>query len=304
MPELNSHRPRPAVIEEMICGVTPSLQRMFAKNGVADYHDRADMSQEVLVKVLERFDAPEFAQINPRGYLWAAGRNKLRERWRKKGTESGHLEALYSNQADAAHDDSVGIDAGMRRENRLALINRIKADLGPRRFEALILTQVEGLSHEEAAKRMGCTLVASQKRVSNCRPVLAKFEDLYDQGRKTGHLAGGRLAGFFCGAQGEAHLPVVWGKNLCVSRDGHLRGLLAVSWQGRVPDGQPWAFVHAVTGAGDLLIESGPFQLPLAGSGGRTVFDLDVDIGVGEYCEGRESRPWSAENTELHVIGV
>lgn len=134
--------------------------------------DAADLTQETFVRAYLRISS-----FKPKArfatWLFAIATNLCRDHVRSRAYRDAHRTLSLSPEApDAPPEPSSGApkpDEAAERDERLqmveAAIDRLPHDLRT----ALILTAIEGLSHIEAAERLGVTAKAIETRVYRAR---------------------------------------------------------------------------------------------------------------------------------------
>ncbi len=117
-------------------------------------HEAEELTQEALVRVLERWD--QVANMrDPRGYLYRTAMNLFRSRYRRASL------AARRSVGTARPDDEI--DAVDERDATV----RALAELSPRQRAAVVLIDLLGFTSEEAARMLG--MRASTLRVHSSR---------------------------------------------------------------------------------------------------------------------------------------
>lgn len=139
------------------------LRRFLAKR-LPSEADAADLLQDVFLRISERRD--ELAAVDHlRGYLHKVARGVLVDYYREAGRREAALAALGDDDGSA----STEADAG--RELAACLVPIVERLDEPYR-EAIVLTELEGLTQAEAARRVGLTLPGMKSRVQRGREML------------------------------------------------------------------------------------------------------------------------------------
>jgi len=131
----------------------PAL-RAYLRQNFPGVHDTDDLVQESYVRLLgARRRAPI---ANARSYLFAIAANLARNLLRQSRFQSP--QPLNSAEAEAVADESHDVTAQVAtRQETAILLDAIDA-LPPRCREIFILIKLQGLSHQEAADRLGLSV--------------------------------------------------------------------------------------------------------------------------------------------------
>ncbi len=143
--------------------------RRFIRARVRDAATADDLTQDVMVKVLERA-----AQVrDPRrlmGWVIQIARNVVADFFR-------HTRPTQEFQAEHADADALRPDAIEREEEQLrtrlnAYIRSVVDGLPPLYRDAIMLTDYEGLTQVELAQRHGISVSAAKSRVQRARSLV------------------------------------------------------------------------------------------------------------------------------------
>ncbi|WP_168355999.1 RNA polymerase sigma factor [Sphingomonas gei] len=155
----------------------PSLHR-FLRRRLRSHDDPEDYVQEVYLRVLAA-DPGQDKVRNLRGFLFRAASNLLidRHRRREASMEAAHI-ALDETLRDDGTSDPERMMIG---RNTLDHLGDALKTLPPVARDAFLLVRVEGLSHRDAAERLGIETKAVSRHVERSLARLAAT--LLDSGR-------------------------------------------------------------------------------------------------------------------------
>jgi RNA polymerase sigma-70 factor, ECF subfamily len=161
-------------LAELVRATQPLVWRICSRLGSAG--EEEDLVQETYLRAMRslrsfRGDAPV------RAWLAAVARNVCADHVRRR-TRQGRLLGrlrLAAPDLDTSHD-------------ALTVDTLLLGALAPDRREAFVLTQIAGLSYEEAAAAVGCPIGTIRSRVSRARSDLTA---LIDEAESEGHRAPG-----------------------------------------------------------------------------------------------------------------
>jgi RNA polymerase sigma-70 factor (ECF subfamily) len=132
-----------------------------------------DVTQEIFVKVYRSLDRFRPAEGSFPAWLMTVARHHAIDRYRRRRDEplpvGGNPAAL---EAVAATDD--GPLQSLEREERKSFVHRGLRSLPPALREPLLLCDLEGLSHEEAAAALAVPVGTVKSRLNRGRLELAK----------------------------------------------------------------------------------------------------------------------------------
>jgi RNA polymerase sigma-70 factor, ECF subfamily len=136
----------------------------FIHARVADPLAAEDILQDVFVKLQKR--AGEFHDLNNiKGWLILVARNAIVDHYRTRKTTTELPDSL---PAEASEND-------IEMEELKTEFHRIIYSLPEPYRDALVLTEFEGLTQEELAKRLGISLSGAKSRVQRAREQLRKM---------------------------------------------------------------------------------------------------------------------------------
>jgi RNA polymerase sigma-70 factor (ECF subfamily) len=132
-----------------------------------------DVAQEIFVKVYRSLD-----RFRPEGgsfvaWLMTVARRHAIDRYRHRRGESAHVAGDPAALAGAASQEPGPLKT-LEREERKQLVHRGLRSLPPALREPLILCDLEGLSHEEAAASLDVPLGTVKSRLNRGRIELAR----------------------------------------------------------------------------------------------------------------------------------
>ncbi len=148
--------------------------RRFIGSRVADAATADDLTQEVFVKVQQRV-----AQVrDPRrlmGWLIQIARNTVADYFRSaRSTEVFKEEHLAESPEQP---ESFEREETRLREELAAYIRGVVQELPPIYREAIVLTDFDGLSQVELARRLGLSVSAAKSRVHRARAMIRETID-------------------------------------------------------------------------------------------------------------------------------
>jgi RNA polymerase sigma-70 factor, ECF subfamily len=131
--------------------------RGWLRHRLGNAVDADDLLQELFIKALrqeERFCAID----NARAWLFEVARNAVADRLRLKRDMVELPEDLVSESEEVAPVDRL-----------TACLPRVLSELSPEDREAITLCDLEGMSQDEYARRLGLTLPGAKSRVQRAR---------------------------------------------------------------------------------------------------------------------------------------
>lgn len=123
--------------------------------------DAADLAQDTFVRVLLARSADTLRQ--PRQYLATVARGMVIDLYRRRSLEQAWLEVLASQPEEyepSAQTRAIVLEA-------LMAIDRMLDGLGSRTRAIFLAVQVDGLSYEKAALRVGVSVSTVRKHLAN-----------------------------------------------------------------------------------------------------------------------------------------
>jgi RNA polymerase sigma factor (sigma-70 family) len=123
-----------------------------------------ELMQEAFLRVWERWDSVE-GHPNPTGYLYRTAMNVFRMRYRRAKVAAKRLVGLAP--------PSDAFDAVDARDQ----IDRVLASLTPRQRAALVLTELVGLTSEEAGQALGVASSTVRVLASRARDAIRSREE-------------------------------------------------------------------------------------------------------------------------------
>lgn len=136
----------------------------FIRSRVADTATAEDLLQDVFLKLQSRLD--EFRDpLKLRGWLFLVARNAIIDHYRTRKKTSELSEAIPADLWE--HETEA--------KELKAVFHRLLQSLpGPSR-DALVLTEFEGLSQEQLARRLGISISGAKSRVQRAREQLKEL---------------------------------------------------------------------------------------------------------------------------------
>jgi RNA polymerase sigma-70 factor, ECF subfamily len=134
-----------------------SQLRGFIRSRVRDHSTAEDILQEVFVKIHRKLPTLRASErVEP--WVWQITRNAIADHFRELQPETGSTLA----NAAVSEDDPELPDLS-------PCIRKFVGQLAPPYREALLLTEWQGLTQEETAKRLGLSLSGAKSRVQRAR---------------------------------------------------------------------------------------------------------------------------------------
>lgn len=122
--------------------------------------DAADLAQDTFIRLLLARTADSLRE--PRHYLATIARGLVIDLYRRRSLEQAYLEALALRPelyAPSAEDRVLILDS-------LLAIDRLLDGLGPRTRAIFLAVQLDGLSYEKAAERVGVSVSTVRKHLA------------------------------------------------------------------------------------------------------------------------------------------
>lgn len=128
-----------------------------------------DLLGDVLLRMVQHRDDLEAAK-NPWGWLYRVAANTVIDHYRRRAAERRALGQAASDPSTPAAD-AIGSEVAAADELADCLVPMIRT-LPARYAEALLLTDIEGLTQAAAAERLGLSLSGMKSRVQRGRRLL------------------------------------------------------------------------------------------------------------------------------------
>ena len=135
--------------------------RNWLRKRLSESADADDLAQDTFVRVM-RSRQPLNELRQPLAYLATIANGLLVNRWRRQAVERAYTEAL------AAQPEAVALSA---EDHYLLIETLVEIDallhgLAPRAREIFLLSQLDGLTYEQIAERLGLSIDQVQKSMS------------------------------------------------------------------------------------------------------------------------------------------
>ncbi len=134
--------------------------------------DAADLAQDTFIRVLMARNADTLMQ--PRRYLATIARGLLIDLYRRRSLEKAYLDVLAQQPeacAPSTETRALILDT-------LLAIDRMLDGLGPRTRAIFLAIQLEGLSYEKTAERVGVSVTTVRKHLARALMNCLLIEDL------------------------------------------------------------------------------------------------------------------------------
>lgn len=152
----------------------------FIRSRVADAGTAEDILQDVFLKLQSRFD--EFRDPTKlKGWLFLVARNAIIDHYRTRKNASELTESLPAEWSEHETEE----------KELKAVFHRLLLSLPEPYREALVLTEFEGLTQKDLARRLGISLSGAKSRVQRGREQLKELLLDYCH-REFGRLPGGQ----------------------------------------------------------------------------------------------------------------
>ncbi|MFJ1733715.1 RNA polymerase sigma factor [Streptomyces sp. NPDC088254] len=164
-----------AEFDEAFTAVMPRLRRrLLALTG--DPHDADDLLQETYVRLSHRARARTLArQQQPYAYTCAAALNLLRDSWRHPARREHCTDRLPER----------GWDGGFATREAESAAASLLSGLSPKEAAAVILVDIEGLTHDMAGERLGAHRGTVQRNRMRGLAKMRAALDAYETGATT-----------------------------------------------------------------------------------------------------------------------
>lgn len=144
----------------------------FIRRYVGDSDDAYDVLQETFVaawRALRRYDpARSFA-----AWIRTIALNKCRD-FGRRTTSRRLIQELFAREPKDAASEAEAESPAASEQERLAQLDLALSSLPPKYKEPLLLTALEGLSHQDAAKLLHLTPKAIEMRIYRARKLLGE----------------------------------------------------------------------------------------------------------------------------------
>jgi RNA polymerase sigma-70 factor (ECF subfamily) len=149
---------------EQIWNELAAKLREFIRRRVSDAAEAEDILQDVFLKLAKRADElPEPAKLQ--GWVFLIARNAVIDHYRTRKETVAVPETLESDAA-VAPEELEGLKTSFRR-----MIHSLPGQYR----EAILLTEIEGLSQVDLAKRLGISVSGAKSRVQRGRQQLKEM---------------------------------------------------------------------------------------------------------------------------------
>jgi RNA polymerase sigma-70 factor (ECF subfamily) len=141
----------------------------FIRSRVADEHAADDILQETFLAIHRGLGSLE-SEERVRGWVYRIARNAIVDHYRARPGMPGRLSEPESEAATIAAEREDGGDAVLRHAD--LWLREILTQLPDRYREPLELAEIEGLSQEEVARRLGLSVSGAKSRIQRGRKLL------------------------------------------------------------------------------------------------------------------------------------
>ena len=145
-------------IRELVRATQPIIWRMCSALGSPGEED--DLVQETYIRVLRSLPSYR-GEASVTGWMLVIGRRVCADHVRSRQRQRRLADALTTNATDSIFANSD------------PAVWELLKSIDPDRREAFVLTQVAGLSYDEAAEAIGCPIGTVRSRVARARADLA-----------------------------------------------------------------------------------------------------------------------------------
>ena len=140
-------------------------------------HDAEDVVQDVFVNAHRALNAGDQRPLELKAWLYRMTRNRTIDVLRRKSPTAAPLDDVVTTASDAGRGDPAAVFA---RRDKVASVMADLAALPEQQTRALLLRELEGLSHEEVARELDVTEKASRMLVVRARDNLVKAQSARD----------------------------------------------------------------------------------------------------------------------------
>ena len=155
----------PATVEDIWRDLASEL-RGFIRVRISDHATAEDILQDVFVKIHQKLPTLRAGE-RVESWVWRITRNAIIDHYRRRNNTLEVPETL-----PASLDESKGEPEGLR-----AAFGRMIQSLPEPYREAVVLTELEGMTQMELANRLGISLSGAKSRVQRGRAQLKRMLD-------------------------------------------------------------------------------------------------------------------------------
>lgn len=136
--------------------------RSFILHHISDISTADDILQDVFIKIHSQIDTLR-DDMKIRAWVYQIARNTIIDYYRKRKVNVENLDTI--NKVDDNFNDSPAQEIALGLEE---MVN----DLPEKYAQALILTEFQGLTQKDLAKKIGLSVSAAKSRVQRARAIL------------------------------------------------------------------------------------------------------------------------------------
>jgi RNA polymerase sigma factor (sigma-70 family) len=160
------------------------IQRYFLRQ-VESQDDAADLTQEVFAEITAQPEMPRDLE----GYVYIVARNLLARYWRKKRIVSTAIKTVKVRHVAevtnvSASGYSPAVSGRLIQKQFREVMSIAEAHLPAKSVQVVQMRYAEGLSTEQVARKIGCSIGALHKRLQRAtktlRRIVRESEDLCD----------------------------------------------------------------------------------------------------------------------------
>ena len=159
------------LLNEVVMERLHTAIRGFVGNRIRDHASAEDTTQDVLLKISTRLDSLDNGE---RIEAWAfrIARNSVADYFRAAKPTEHFQEELHTEDVEADSEAVNGDEESRLRSEIEGYIRSVVEALPPIYRKALLLTEYDGLSQVQLAKRLGLSVSAAKSRVQRARAML------------------------------------------------------------------------------------------------------------------------------------
>lgn len=146
---------------------------MYAMTG--DYHEALDLTEEAFVRAFRAYDGFR-GDSDPFTWLYRIAVNVLKKRHKKSTRRATLWEDHYESNPPETTDHRTPESAVLSNE-RAAIVRRAIAGLPDAGREVITLRYISGMSYEEIAATVGCSVGTVKSRLSRAKEALGRILD-------------------------------------------------------------------------------------------------------------------------------